>query len=378
MASVLAIISRAVFDALPVCRVGQLAALDRYVSKQAAFTFMASADAIFLVTVRDGDVVWLVAIIERPQYMRRGVYVGAINKTPITDITKLVPRLELVSGDGIHVKRGRLAMSLQTARGLADADVKLLRGAVPRTRAPAPVEAIEMRTQKRVRKRATADPTAPPPNVGGPVPASVRALIDQVYTAPHDRALRAVVADALLEHRHVWGELIALQLDGAAKHRRRIAEIIKKHAPDFVGPIVHLSTRDDLEFVDGFLDGCAATKTLAWGGVGRKQWAQAARAKQWSTVTRVLLDPWVTPNWWIAPWIRNKATANLVAIRIGNVRFERASPGAAWQLAIPRAPWGDGLAVALLTALPAAERTRVATTTPNARAALDRARAKRS
>src|SRR5258708_34838398 len=113
MASVLASVSRAVFDALPVGYLGQVAALDRYISKQAAFTFMAFADAIFLVTVRDDDVVWLVAIIERPQYMRRGVYVGAINKTPITNITKLVPMLELVSGDGIHAKPGRLAMPLQ-------------------------------------------------------------------------------------------------------------------------------------------------------------------------------------------------------------------------------------------------------------------------
>src|SRR5258708_36121090 len=117
-----------------------------------------------------------------------------------------------------------------------------------------------------------------------------------------------------------------------------------------------LRTRGGLELEDGFLAGCAATKALAWGGVGRKQWETAARAKEWSPVTRVFFDPWITPHWWLEKWLRNKATAGLVAIKIGTARLDRVSPGDAWELSMSRSStWGAGHMVTLLRALPAGE-----------------------
>ena len=128
MASVMAIVSKAVFDKMAPkdVDVGDLIETDRYVSKNPAFDELGDGDAIFLVTVRPGDTLWLVAIVEGPE-PKKGTYIGAMNETPIKDVTAAIPSFVFASGKGLVAKKGALGMSLQTPRVLTDEDVELLR-----------------------------------------------------------------------------------------------------------------------------------------------------------------------------------------------------------------------------------------------------------
>jgi serine/threonine protein kinase len=137
MPSVLAIISRAVFEKMAPKRVavGDLVETDRYVSRQRTFDTLADGGALFLVTVRPPDEpLWLFAIVERPRSDEQG-WVGEPNRVPITDVTSAIGRLTFATGQGLKTKKGTLGMSLQTPRVLTDADERLLRelagGAAP-------------------------------------------------------------------------------------------------------------------------------------------------------------------------------------------------------------------------------------------------------
>jgi hypothetical protein len=130
MPSVLAIISRAIFEKMVprTIAVGDVVETDRYVSSQPAFTKLAPGDAIFLVTVRPPDErLWLVAVLEDVK-RKKDAWVGAANRQPIRDITSSIQKLELSTGGGIQAKKGALGMSLQTPRLLTANDVALLRG----------------------------------------------------------------------------------------------------------------------------------------------------------------------------------------------------------------------------------------------------------
>jgi hypothetical protein len=133
MASVLAIVSKAVFEkqARRDVDLGAVIGLDRYASSHKAFEAVADGGAIFMVTVRPPDEkLWLVGILENPK--REGdTWVAAANAVPLVDITTAIAKLQFTTGAGLHAKKGALGMSLQTPRGLTDADVALLRGYVP-------------------------------------------------------------------------------------------------------------------------------------------------------------------------------------------------------------------------------------------------------
>src|SRR5215212_2784547 len=112
MSNVLAIVSKAVFEKIvpKTVSAGDVVPIDRYTSSHAAFEKVAG-DAIFLVTVRPpGETLWLVAILEAPK-RKRDAWVGAINKTPIRDVTKAIKKLKLATGTGITAKKGALGMS---------------------------------------------------------------------------------------------------------------------------------------------------------------------------------------------------------------------------------------------------------------------------
>jgi uncharacterized protein (TIGR02996 family) len=109
---------------------GDVVPVDRYLSTAARLDQLTEGDALFLVTVRPGDALWLVAILDSPQ-KHDDHWSGTPNQTPITDITHLIPSLQLGDGRGLTPKPGRLGMSLQTARFLAPADVTTLRAAPP-------------------------------------------------------------------------------------------------------------------------------------------------------------------------------------------------------------------------------------------------------
>ncbi len=85
MSSVLAIISKAVFEKLARhAKVGDVVSTDRYVSNNKAFTQLGKGDAIFLVTVRTPETLWLVGILEAPK--RKGdAWVAAVNGTPVRE-----------------------------------------------------------------------------------------------------------------------------------------------------------------------------------------------------------------------------------------------------------------------------------------------------
>lgn len=134
MASVLAIVSRAVFDEdHPGSGIGDILPIDRYVSKLPVFKKLAKGDAIFLVTVRPGNILWRVAVIEWPIKKKGKAWVGKKNTTPVADASSAVDALKFESGNGVGAAKNALGMALQTPRRLTPGDVKLMRdlGALP-------------------------------------------------------------------------------------------------------------------------------------------------------------------------------------------------------------------------------------------------------
>ena len=113
--------------------VGDVFGIDRYTSKHKTFEALVAGGALFVVTVRPGDVLWLVAVLEHPK-KKDGAWVAERNTTPIRDITDLIPKIEFTSGKGIKVGKGKLGMSLQTPRALSDGDIALLRNGTPKTK----------------------------------------------------------------------------------------------------------------------------------------------------------------------------------------------------------------------------------------------------
>jgi hypothetical protein len=127
MASVFAIVSKAVFESdFPKSRLGQVLAIDRYLSKHPNFDQLEANDAIFLFTVRPKNIPWLVAVIERPK-RKRGAWVGEMNRAPIVDLRKTIRALKFSTDKGIGPSMGGLGMTLQTPRKLTPEDVALLR-----------------------------------------------------------------------------------------------------------------------------------------------------------------------------------------------------------------------------------------------------------
>ncbi len=128
--SVLAVVSKAVFE--KEARVGGvllgLGATFRtsvYASANPALEALREGGDLYLVTVRPGDVLWLVGILRGPKG-KGGSWRAKDNATPIGDITTLIPKLRFESGKGLTAAPGKLGMSLQTPRDLADGDVVLL------------------------------------------------------------------------------------------------------------------------------------------------------------------------------------------------------------------------------------------------------------
>lgn len=129
MGSVLAIVSKALFEKMVPGKeeLGVVVETDQYVSANKAFDQLTPKDAIFLVTVRPPDeALWLVGILESPKKNGKA-WTSAVNTVPLTDITKVLKKLELASGEGITAKKGTLGMSLQTPRVLTENDDAAIR-----------------------------------------------------------------------------------------------------------------------------------------------------------------------------------------------------------------------------------------------------------
>lgn len=134
LGSVLAIVSKAVFDKAgsatgkPLA-VGGRYASDAYHSRNKGLLPLNAGGDLYLLTVRPNDVAWLVAVLRRPRFAE-DKWVADSNTVEIANVTALIGKLQLENGKGIHPKPGRLGMSLQTPRELSAGDVELLESAI--------------------------------------------------------------------------------------------------------------------------------------------------------------------------------------------------------------------------------------------------------
>ncbi len=356
MASVLALISKSVFEQLQRDRrsgygpymLGDVVSLDRYASKHTAFAQLGNGDSIFLVTVRPKGLL-LVAILDQPK--RKGdALISAPNRTPLGLIDKPLRELRLADGKGITAPLDKLGMSLQTPRVLADGDVALLRGAAPAA-TKASGDVVKMKVPA---KKPSTTGTASPKLRGGELGKQAQALVAQVYKHPDDRALRGVLADQLLQDQHVWGELISLQLADPKRHAERIKQLFKQHARDIVGDIANVAARETIELVDGFPHTVTCAKSKTFTSADERH--TAAIAPQWATVRTVRLTRMMT-GVFIHELLHNPASTNLTRIEDGlKKRLVRANTTDPWELANPRSE-------RVLDGLPDAELARIPTPT---------------
>jgi uncharacterized protein (TIGR02996 family) len=165
--------------------------------------------------------------------------------------------------------------------------------------------------------------------------------VEQVWANPEDDAMKLVVADALLEKNHPWGEFIALSMKVATtssdelekaereKLEKRIQTLLNKHADVFGGPIAFIATKGLWTFEKGFLVSFAADRSQ----VPRRRWEDAVKCPHWATVREVALHGHA-PQWWITEIPKNPATRNLRTLRSGSgdLLLERTEPGGAWHI----------------------------------------------
>lgn len=126
MASVFALVSKGEFERQHAkAREGDVLPFTVYTSGNKALEPLAQGGDLYLVTVRPGDVLWLVAVLRSPR-KDPGAWKSTANAVPVVDAGPLLSQLRFASGKGISVEPGKLGMSLQTPRALTDADVALL------------------------------------------------------------------------------------------------------------------------------------------------------------------------------------------------------------------------------------------------------------
>ena len=139
MPDILAIVSKAIFErdgriADRMIEAGEVWPVDRYTSANKALSSLASGGRIFLVTVRPGEQLWFLGLIDQPKFDGTA-WIAAPNKLPATNITALRRQITFESGKGISGDKGTLGMSLQTPRALTGRDVELILNLVSGTTA---------------------------------------------------------------------------------------------------------------------------------------------------------------------------------------------------------------------------------------------------
>ncbi len=131
MTSIMAIVSKAVFEKeARGLLVGSIYKTQKYTSKSAVLEPLKSGGDLYLVTVRPGDILWLVGVLTSPTFENDGWVSQQANVVPITDITSAIPSFRFSTGKGVQCESGKLGMSLQTPRQLTSSDISLL-GQVP-------------------------------------------------------------------------------------------------------------------------------------------------------------------------------------------------------------------------------------------------------
>jgi len=148
MPDVMAIVSKAIFEKQ--ARVGgrlpgpgQVWPVASYNSKNKRLEPLAGGGRLFLATVRPGEALWLVGILEQPSFDGERWVAEQPNREPVRDIGAVRDRLRFDTGTGITAEPGKLGMSLQTPRVLTTEDAALLAGRPeesPTKKAPAPAK----------------------------------------------------------------------------------------------------------------------------------------------------------------------------------------------------------------------------------------------
>ncbi len=199
---VLAVVSKAVFEkqAPKGLALGGVWPLDRYVSKNPGLASLSDGGALFLVTVRPPDErLWLVAVLEGLSFDGEQ-WVGRANVAKVVDVTPLLGKLVLATGKGITAEKGKLGMSLQTPRPLAEADVALLRGAIgggepAKAKTSTKIAAPTATKPTPPAKAAAAPPTPPATPPAKPAPVVAAAVADTPLGRALDAAAKSLAKD---------------------------------------------------------------------------------------------------------------------------------------------------------------------------------------
>ena len=131
MPDLLAIVSKAIFERDARGKaLGDVWAVDRYISTNKALAPLEAGGRIFLVTVRPpNEQLWLAGVLDQPRF-DGAAWIARPNATPITNITALRKTIVFESGKGMLQDRGTLGMSLQMPRVLVASDVAQLTAAI--------------------------------------------------------------------------------------------------------------------------------------------------------------------------------------------------------------------------------------------------------
>ncbi|MBW2732113.1 MAG: TIGR02996 domain-containing protein, partial [Deltaproteobacteria bacterium] len=245
MSSVMAIISKKIFEQQAkqngvLAGLGDVLPLDRYLSANKRLEPLTAGGTLFLVTVRPGEELWLVAMLEQPRF-KDTCWEATANTIPMTNVSAAIGGLRFDTGKGITAKPGALGMSLQTPRVLTDEDVALLRGApAPKPKAKTKAQTTKP-TAKPKQKNARAEPSAhvPVPSTGS------RFLLDALKQVQAGDTIGAL--QPLLE---AWGEDRSSEV---AELIDRASEEVTRSLPPVVGKA---ATQDALQIA--WLDAAAA------------------------------------------------------------------------------------------------------------------------
>ena len=163
---------------------------------------------------------------------------------------------------------------------------------------------------------------------------SVDALLAQVYAAPDDLELRAVVGDALQQLGDPRGELIALQL-AKRPNARLIGALIDEHRVHLAGALSRVvPTGGRFEFEAGFLE--AVTLGSEWTTARERE--EAAVSPHWATVTSVDFTGLRAQSKWFELWWSTAKVDRLRRIKIGGFGLDRESAAVPWQFRFSMRP----------------------------------------
>ncbi len=254
-AGVLAIISKSLFERdFPDAAVGSTLAIDRYNSTHPALHALGSRQPLFLVTVRPGDVLWLVAVLPSLAFKDGAWVAKAPNLKPVTDLTRDMGRLAFQNGKGVVARPGMLGMSLQTPRPLRPEDVELLLTSGEQ------LVAVETAAQR----------SSPSNEAARDVTALVREAVQHAETGDFAKALellveawRLVPATALADAIEAFGARVPAGLSGLSWDKA-----VQSHRAELLMPVLTTALEgvaaQSIERMDRLSDWPADPRLDAW------------------------------------------------------------------------------------------------------------------